>query len=95
MGKIHVDITSLVSVLTILKQVYFCYRKWRRTSIFILVFLIVFCLEFLVYFLQAWTWQKLHCPANSKCTRFLFVADPQILGELDEPNPITIWDNDR
>ncbi|XP_034250728.1 cell division control protein 1 [Thrips palmi] len=69
--------------------------KWRRTSILILVLLSIFYLEFLIYFVQAWTWQSLHCPTNSKCTRFLFVADPQILGELDEPNSITIWDNDR
>lgn len=76
-------------------MLFYYYRKWQRTSLFILVLLFIFCLEFLIYFVQALTWQKLKCPSNSKCTRILFVADPQILGELDESNWITIWDNDR
>lgn len=69
--------------------------KWRRTATIISIFLLVFGIEFLSHFFQAWTWKRLSCPSGSSCKRLLFVADPQILGEHDEPNWITIWDNDR
>lgn len=48
-----------------------------------------------MYFALPLSWEQLTCPATSRCTRFLLVADPQILGRIDEPSWVTIWDNDR
>lgn len=36
--------------------------------------------EFLINLLQSYKWSNVRCE-NSNCTRILFVADPQLLGE--------------
>ncbi|KAK3913847.1 Cell division control protein 1 [Frankliniella fusca] len=69
--------------------------RWRRSATIITFFLVIIGAEFLPHLFQALTWDKLSCPPHSSCKRLLLVADPQILGEHDEPNWITIWDNDR
>lgn len=36
--------------------------------------------EYLINLLQSFKWSNINC-ANKNCTRILFVADPQLLGE--------------
>ncbi|CAO1402207.1 unnamed protein product [Diamesa serratosioi] len=54
--------------------------------------------EFLIYFLQRLRWESAECQTDD-CTRILFVADPQILGEeYDERKFISRlanYDNDK
>lgn len=69
--------------------------KHRRALIWIILFLYISYLEYFTYVFHSKSWHKLSCPPNSHCTSLLLVADPQILGEHDEPNKITIWDSDR
>ncbi|XP_073942266.1 metallophosphoesterase [Choristoneura fumiferana] len=55
--------------------------------------------EKFVYLIQAHYWQDLECQSNdSTCTKILFVADPQIQGDLAVPPPLNYlfnWDSDR
>lgn len=59
----------------------------------------VFYAEFLIYQLQSDTWPKLGCKNEQSCTRILLVADPQIIGNLNEVvhpvTPFSIFDSDR
>lgn len=55
--------------------------------------------EFLVYWFNYATWPKLHSPTpNENTTRLLLIADPQLIGENDEPwyqSWAAQWDSDR
>ncbi|XP_063617326.1 uncharacterized protein LOC134790449 [Cydia splendana] len=55
--------------------------------------------EVIVYYIQALQWQNLQCQVGDKtCTKILFIADPQIQGELAVPPPLSYlfnWDSDR
>ncbi|XP_046391754.1 metallophosphoesterase 1 homolog [Ischnura elegans] len=58
---------------------------------FILV--IIFYIEHVSYFTNAWNWPSIKC-SSSQCLKLLLVADPQILGEKTE-SAIARWDCDR
>lgn len=62
-------------------------------KIFLIIFIIFFN-EFLIYRLQKIKWKKFHCKNYKKCMRILFVADPQILGNVNEKFYARL-DNDR
>ncbi|KAG5669531.1 hypothetical protein PVAND_017418 [Polypedilum vanderplanki] len=48
----------------------------------ITIFILIFFNEFLIYKLQSFFWSKIPCTEN--CTKILFIADPQILGNNHE-----------
>ncbi|XKL67602.1 hypothetical protein PGB90_003093 [Kerria lacca] len=51
--------------------------------------------EYVVYILKPFTtWPEIKCNNSEKCTKLLFVADPQILGDITE-NMLTRFDCDR
>ncbi|CAK1544298.1 unnamed protein product [Leptosia nina] len=53
--------------------------------------------EWFVYIIQPLFWTKLKCEDQS-CTKILFIADPQIQGDLAVPSPFNYifnWDSDR
>ena len=57
---------------------------------------IVLCNEYLVYFIQRLRWKQLHCEGS--CTKILFVADPQLLGKINDNRYVTLignYDSDR
>ncbi|CAH0726224.1 unnamed protein product, partial [Brenthis ino] len=59
---------------------------------------VAFYCEWLVYVVQPLFWQELVCSQPSKCTKILFIADPQIQGEQAVPPPLSSlfnWDSDR
>lgn len=69
-----------------------------RTLVFrvllINVFLLTFYNEYIVYILKPLTtWPDIKC-TFSKCIKLLVVADPQILGEINE-NILSRYDSDR
>ncbi|XP_004925836.2 uncharacterized protein LOC101740054 isoform X1 [Bombyx mori] len=55
--------------------------------------------EWLIYSMQAWYWRTLECVEyDSSCIKILFVADPQIQGDIAVPAPFSYpinWDSDR
>ena len=79
----------------------------KSLKIFIIsAFLLVLYNEFFVYWLAYLSWPPLHkehllnLPKNdsNRPYRFLLVADPQLIGENDEPwflSYIARWDSDR
>lgn len=64
----------------------------------ILAFVLVFYNECFVYWISYYNWPKLHKELNGNSTRLLLIADPQLIGENDEPwyqKSFAIWDSDR
>lgn len=59
-----------------------------------LIFLLLFFNEFLIYRLQRFKWKKIECKSLENCVKILFVADPQILGNIHEKFYARL-DNDR
>lgn len=55
---------------------------WKIKLIFIIF--LVFLNEFLIYRIHKFTWKEIKCTNEENCTRILFVADPQILGNCHE-----------
>ncbi|KAL0849617.1 hypothetical protein ABMA28_013876 [Loxostege sticticalis] len=55
--------------------------------------------EWFIYIVQPRYWQGLECRSyDATCTKILFIADPQIQGELAVPPPLSYlfnWDSDR
>ncbi|KAF2903993.1 hypothetical protein ILUMI_02164 [Ignelater luminosus] len=55
--------------------------------------------KIIIYYCATFSWYSLECSWDSKCTRILLVADPQLIGLHNENNrvltPISIWDSDR
>ncbi|XP_037297762.1 metallophosphoesterase 1 [Manduca sexta] len=55
--------------------------------------------EWFIYLMQPIYWADLKCPENDQsCTKILFIADPQIQGDLEFPPPLSYlfnWDSDR
>jgi hypothetical protein len=78
-------------------------RRADLKIITILAFLLIIYNEFGVYYLTTLSWPPLHNvrqsgSANEKPVRFLLVADPQLIGENDEPweyGWFARWDADR
>lgn len=76
-----------------------CFRlTWPRLSLALRVntlaiLVIIFFNESLIYYLQRIQWQVKEC-GTEKCARILFVADPQLLGEIYE-RKYARWDSDR
>ena len=77
-------------------------RKWKAIIGLSSTALVVFYLEFLSYVINSGSWVTLpdHFINGRKAepVRVLFVADPQIQGEKDEPpflGIFTRWDADR
>ncbi|XP_050294539.1 uncharacterized protein LOC126734818 isoform X2 [Anthonomus grandis grandis] len=72
----------------------FCIYFWA-----ILTLSFIFYAEFLNYKLNSRTWPRMSCKSDSDCTRILLVADPQIIGRLNEIihpiTPFSIFDSDR
>ena len=65
-------------------------------TICLLAALLVVYNEFLIYFVAYLSWPKRHVDNNG--TSFLLVADPQLIGERDEPlwyGWLARWDSDR
>ncbi|XP_047545100.1 uncharacterized protein LOC125077257 [Vanessa atalanta] len=59
---------------------------------------VAFYCEWFVFVIQPLFWQKIECEHNLKCTKILFIADPQIQGDLAVPSPLNVlfnWDSDR
>lgn len=58
-----------------------------------------FYAEFLIYKLNTNDWLSVTCKNNNECTKILLVADPQIIGNLNEifhpVTPFSIFDSDR
>ncbi|XP_038215292.1 uncharacterized protein LOC119834566 [Zerene cesonia] len=65
----------------------------------IAVFLgVVLYSEWFVYTVQPLFWKTLKCEEEQTCIRILFIADPQIQGDLAVPPPLSYllnWDSDR
>jgi len=65
------------------------------------LFVSLMSVEFLTYYLQTLSWPSVECFDQSpgeKCTKLLFVADPQLVGEALENSFKAIfshWDSDR
>lgn len=59
---------------------------------------VIFC-EWFIYLVQQQYWTDLECSKHdSTCTKILFIADPQIQGDLAVPPPLSYlfnWDSDR
>lgn len=55
--------------------------------------------EWFVYLAQPINWKDLKCSDSELlCTKILFIADPQIQGDLAVPPPLSYlfnWDSDR
>ncbi|XP_020716623.1 uncharacterized protein LOC101451658 isoform X1 [Ceratitis capitata] len=59
--------------------------------------LLIFLNEFLIYYISQTAWQQIDCKYEN-CTRILFVADPQLIGNSYEKgfwSPISRYDADR
>ncbi|KRT83549.1 Calcineurin-like phosphoesterase [Oryctes borbonicus] len=60
---------------------------------------VLFYTEFFIYHLNTKKWDELKCTDEDSCIKILFVADPQIIGKLNEVihflTPLSIWDSDR
>jgi ethanolamine phosphate phosphodiesterase len=65
---------------------------WK--SKILILFALFFFNEFLIYRLQIFSWTKLKCTNKENCVKILFVADPQILGEINEKS-LARFDSDR
>lgn len=74
-------------------------KKLFISSWAILTLCYVFYAEFLIYKLNSNKWLSLKCNNERECTRILLVADPQIIGNLNEVfhpiTPFSIFDIDR
>ncbi|XP_066256354.1 metallophosphoesterase 1 [Euwallacea similis] len=74
-------------------------KKLLLTFWTILVLSYLFYAEYLIYKLKSNSWPSMSCKNEETCTRILLVADPQIIGNLNEPirilTPFTIFDSDR
>lgn len=64
-----------------------------KLKLFLAFFLLTFN-EVLIYRVQRFKWTKINCLNVEHCTRILFVADPQILGNVNERFYARL-DNDR
>ncbi|KAL1117696.1 hypothetical protein AAG570_004011 [Ranatra chinensis] len=72
-----------------------CFRDQLFRLCLVLLLILVFYNEFLVYRIHYYlTWPKVQCGDTKDFHRVLFVADPQILGERTE-SWIARWDSDR
>ncbi|XP_068621479.1 metallophosphoesterase 1 [Battus philenor] len=76
----------------------------RRRSVMIKYFLAfvlgaVLYNEWFVYAMQPYYWHNIKCPQeDTSCTKIMFIADPQIQGEMAKPPPLSYlfnWDSDR
>lgn len=67
---------------------------WKIKTLPLIILFVIFLNEFLIYRLQIFTWKKLECTNRENCLRILFVADPQILGEINEKS-LSRFDSDR
>ncbi|KAG5886015.1 hypothetical protein JTB14_023657 [Gonioctena quinquepunctata] len=74
----------------------------RRLLIYltlVLLILLVTYNEVISYYLNTLHWNTLSCDDETKCTRLLLVADPQIIGNNEEIlhflTPLSIFDSDR
>ncbi|XP_045768239.1 uncharacterized protein LOC123869384 [Maniola jurtina] len=59
---------------------------------------VLFYCEWFVFMIQPLFWQDLVCQREELCTKILFIADPQIQGDLAVPPPLGSlfnWDSDR
>ncbi|XP_053966568.1 metallophosphoesterase 1 isoform X3 [Anastrepha ludens] len=73
-----------------------CYRLVLRAFIS-LSLLLIFFNEFIIYYISQTAWQQIDCKYDN-CTRILFVADPQLIGNSYEKgfwSPISRYDADR
>ncbi|XP_036333192.1 metallophosphoesterase 1 homolog isoform X2 [Rhagoletis pomonella] len=62
-----------------------------------LTLLLAFFNEFIIYYISQTAWQQIDCEYDN-CTRILFVADPQLIGNSYEKgfwSPISRYDADR
>lgn len=69
-----------------------------KYSIAAFVIAAIYC-EWFIYVVQPQYWTDLKCKEHdSTCTKILFIADPQIQGEMAVPAPLSYllnWDSDR
>ncbi|XP_047514761.1 uncharacterized protein LOC125056000 isoform X2 [Pieris napi] len=79
-------------------------RSKFPNQISVLKYLLASCLggvlysEWFAYKIQPLFWKNLQCQSEQSCTKILFIADPQIQGELAVPPPLSYlfnWDSDR
>lgn len=59
---------------------------------------VLFYCEWFAFVIQPLFWQDLVCEHEESCTKILFIADPQIQGELAVAPPLSWlfnWDSDR
>ncbi|GJQ78978.1 hypothetical protein Trydic_g140 [Trypoxylus dichotomus] len=72
--------------------------RGSRLAIAIIV-CVLFYTEFFIYHLNSKKWQQLKCTDEDSCVKIVLVADPQIIGKLNEVihflTPFSIWDSDR
>ncbi|CAG5002296.1 unnamed protein product [Parnassius apollo] len=77
---------------------------FRRRSLAVKYFIALFFgavayNEWIIYVVQPIYWQHMKCPHDDKyCTKIMFIADPQIQGEMAVPPPLSYlfnWDSDR
>jgi hypothetical protein len=77
------------------------FRRKSFSKLKIIVFLalaLVFYNEFVVYLISYSNWPTHHSNAEKDSIRLLLVADPQLIGENDEPwyqSWLARWDSDR
>lgn len=74
-------------------------KRFLLTIWVILTLSFIFYSEYLLYKLNTKKWDQIPCRNPRECTRILLVADPQIIGNLNEVfhpvTPFTILDSDR
>lgn len=76
------------------------FRRSTTVKYFIAAFVgaALYC-EWFIYLIQPLYWQRLECKTHDQsCTKILFIADPQIQGDLAVPPPLSYlfnWDSDR
>ncbi|XP_039765133.1 uncharacterized protein LOC120637379 [Pararge aegeria] len=59
---------------------------------------VLFYCEWFAFVIQPLFWQDLACKNEESCTKILFIADPQIQGEMAVSAPLSVlfnWDSDR
>ncbi|CAH2067601.1 unnamed protein product, partial [Iphiclides podalirius] len=79
---------------------FLCRRRSAVAKFFIFaVFGIVLYNEWFIYSVQPIYWLDMECPKDDiSCTKIMFIADPQIQGEMDVAPPLSYlfnWDSDR
>ena len=87
----------LCKCLTYLHRNAFCFLRLVLRGLLASTFFLIFFNEFLIYYVNRAAWHQIDCQLTN-CTRILFVADPQLLGNTFDRaiySGIARWDSDR